>query len=205
MRRLATEKLRTQPARRRDTTSPACTLVPMNSNRCPEHSDGPPVVRTGDPTHRRDMVELGPFHIPPLDLRDELQKLADDVTRRPGEAMRLASAAWLTSALEDAGVALDDADRVVVGVLAEDCVTSVQIVAGWIARARWPELESASGPSSDQPVKVGWYQRPDRFQRPLRNGQGLTENPESHRAPAHVAHQTRSRGDDAYLDTRTEA
>lgn len=58
-----------------------------------------------------------------------------DGSDRPGDEVRTGSEAWLTGALAAAGVALGSYDQVVIRLLAEDGWTTVQVVAGWIARA----------------------------------------------------------------------
>jgi len=54
---------------------------------------------------------------------------------RTGDEIRTGSREWLTGALNAAKVALGDYDRAVIGLLAEDGWSTVQVVAGWIARA----------------------------------------------------------------------
>ena len=58
-----------------------------------------------------------------------------DGSWRTGDEIRTGSREWLTGALNAAGVALDHYDRVVIGLLAEDGWSTVQVVTGWIARA----------------------------------------------------------------------
>ena len=103
-------------------------------------AESPPAAYTGadDVTYRRDAVPVGPFReMPPLDLLRLLS--ANGV--RPGSTVRARGREWLACALEEAGVVLGDYDRDVVALLADDCATTVQVVAGWIAQARDPHAE----------------------------------------------------------------
>jgi hypothetical protein len=100
-------------------------------------------------------VFSGPFHgLPPLDLWRLLAALPDGEFRSGGD-VRESSQAWLRTMLERAGVELGDYDQAVVTFLAGDCVTTVQVIAGWIRRAHGNEMPCGKLPSASQP-------RPDR-------------------------------------------
>ncbi len=58
-----------------------------------------------------------------------------DGSWRSGDEIRNGSRAWLTGALDAAGVALGEHDHVVIELLAGDGWATVQVIAGWIARA----------------------------------------------------------------------
>jgi hypothetical protein len=97
----------------------------------PQHS-------SSDPSYRREAVAVGPFTDEPLDLLPVLCELPDG-SWRTGDEIRAGSREWLTAALYSTGVALGDHDRFVIGLLAEDGWPTVQVVAGWIARAHRSE------------------------------------------------------------------
>ena len=81
-------------------------------------------------------VSAGPFHgLPPLDLWQRLAPLPDGKFRS-GDDVRAHARAWLYSVLEDAGVELGAYDHEVVAILAKDCTSTVQVIAGWIRRTR---------------------------------------------------------------------
>lgn len=88
------------------------------------------------PPYSRDAVSLGPFADEPFDLQPLLAYAPPPTgSWRPGAETRWCGAHWLTGALQAAGVRLGTYDRVAVGLLADDGWTTVQVVAGWIARA----------------------------------------------------------------------
>ncbi|MGH3564657.1 MAG: hypothetical protein ACRDRH_01210 [Pseudonocardia sp.] len=84
--------------------------------------------------YQHDAVPLGPFEVEPFDLQGQACLLPDG-SWRSGDDIRVFLGAWLVGALTTAGVALGDYDRVAVGLIAEDGWTTVQVVAGWVARA----------------------------------------------------------------------
>lgn len=84
--------------------------------------------------YRRDAVPLGPFDVEPFDLKEPASRLPDG-SWREGDDLGVFLAEWLVGALTTAGVALGDYDHVAVGLIAEDGWTTVQVVAGWVARA----------------------------------------------------------------------
>ena len=94
----------------------------------PQHS-------SSAPSYRREAVAVGPFTDEPLDLLPVLCRAAGwlvaDWRRDQGRIARVA----YCSAEFAAGVALGDHDRFVIGLLADDGWSTVQVVAGWIARA----------------------------------------------------------------------
>ena len=82
------------------------------------------------------VVSSGPFHdLPPLDLWQQIAPLPDGKFRS-GDEVRAAAQTWLRATLEDADVELGDYDQEVVALLAKECTSTVQVVAGWIKRAR---------------------------------------------------------------------
>ena len=58
-----------------------------------------------------------------------------DGSWRSGDEIRNGSRAWLTGALDAAGVMLGEHDHVMIDLLAGDGWTTIQVIAGWIARA----------------------------------------------------------------------
>ena len=94
------------------------------------HMSNPPdCLDPGDP------VFTGPFHnLPPLDLWQQLAT-SHNGELRPGEEIRASAQAWLRTVLEEAHIELGEYDQVVIAVLAQDCITTVQVVGGWVSRA----------------------------------------------------------------------
>jgi hypothetical protein len=84
--------------------------------------------------YRRGAVPIGPFSAEPMDLMAVLCKRPDG-SWRSGDEIRNGSRAWLTGALDAAGVTLGEHDHVMIELLAGDGWATVQVVAGWIARA----------------------------------------------------------------------
>lgn len=118
----------------------------MTSNRRTERpgSDGSPAdgadlagvadSQQGAGVYRAGAVPLGPFDEEPFDLQP-VATLLPDGSWRSGDDVRVFLGAWLGGALTAAGVELGDYDRVAVGLIAADGWTTVQVIAGWIARA----------------------------------------------------------------------
>ena len=84
--------------------------------------------------YRREAVSVGPFAVEPMELGALLFERPDG-SRRTGDEIRAAARAWLTSALDEAGVVLGEHDHAIVTLFADDGWSIVQVVAGWIARA----------------------------------------------------------------------
>jgi hypothetical protein len=111
--------------------------------------------------YRDDAVPRGPFDDEPFDLQ-ALACMRPDGSWRSGGYVRVFLGEWLTGALTAAGVSLGEYDRVAVGLLAEDGWTTVQVVAGWIARAaqapggadarRPPAAQGGESASRDPPT-----------------------------------------------------
>jgi hypothetical protein len=96
--------------------------------------------------YRDGAVPLGPFDREPFDLQP-VATLLSDGSWRSGDDVRVFLGTWLVGALTAAGVELGDYDRVAVSLIAEDGWTTVQVVAGWIARAaQAPGGGAAGGP-----------------------------------------------------------
>lgn len=101
----------------------------------PQHSSRPPC-------YRLDAVPIGPFENEPFDLMRMLLA-CPDTDGRAGDEARTRSEAWLTGALGAARVVLGVYDEVVVRLLAEEGWTTVQVVAGWLARANGTMLSES--------------------------------------------------------------
>lgn len=102
----------------------------------PLPGQAPPVNSAQDNRGGGDTVSTGPFHeLPPLELWQRLAPLPDG-RFRSGDEVRSCAQAWLRTVLEEAGVELGDYDQAVIGIVAKDCVSTVQVIAGWIRRAR---------------------------------------------------------------------
>ena len=114
------------------------------------------------PPYSREAVSVGPFTDEPLDLLSVLCELPDG-SWRTGDEIRAGSRKWLTEALSSAGVVLGEHDRFVVGLLADDGWSTVQVVAGWIARAHSrpaDRSERANGRSPPLPAEsIGLLRR----------------------------------------------
>jgi hypothetical protein len=104
-------------------------------------------------------VPLGPFDAEPFDLQSPATTNVDGSWRSGGD-VRAYLSAWLIGALTEAGVALGDYDRVAVELIAEDSWTTVQVVAGWIARAA--AQAPGSGDACRPPLSVSSDDPPDR-------------------------------------------
>lgn len=87
-------------------------------------------------------MPIGPFSTGPMDLMAVLCKQPDG-SWRSGDEIRNGSRAWLTGALDAAGVTLGEHDHLMIEVLAGDGWSTVQVIAGWIARARGNARRSA--------------------------------------------------------------
>lgn len=98
--------------------------------------------------YRRDAIPVGPFENEPFELMSIVLGGPDEPLRS-GDLVTDGSETWLIGALEAAGVVLGEYDRTAVRLLAEDGWTTVQVVAGWIARAH----ESRSDAPEEQRTK----------------------------------------------------
>lgn len=80
-------------------------------------------------------VPAGPFDGQPADLFPTVG-FTPDGTARAGDQVTDATAAWLASVLDFAGVDLGAFDREVLRLIADEGWPTAQAVAGWVLRAR---------------------------------------------------------------------
>lgn len=94
---------------------------------------GPQMSAVTGPVDSLPVVEAGPFVSEPVELGRLLSDgFRDDVS---GGEIEQRTAVWLHRLLTEAGVALGSADCEIVGVLAAEGWSVVQVVAGWVKRA----------------------------------------------------------------------